>query len=43
VLIGETSTAVPLICVDIDKALVASAQRQYPCYVRELEMRADVA
>jgi N-carbamoylputrescine amidase len=35
-LIGETSEAVPLFCVDIDEALVAEAQRQFPCYVGEL-------
>ena len=37
-LIGETSDAVPWIYVDVDKALVAEAQRNYPCYVREIEM-----
>ena len=36
-LIGETSEAVPLFCVDIDEALVAEAQNRFPCYVRELE------
>jgi N-carbamoylputrescine amidase len=36
-LIGETSEAVPFLNVDIDKALVAEAQRNYPCYVREIE------
>jgi predicted amidohydrolase len=41
-LICETSDAVPLICVDIDKSLVAEAQRNYPCYVRELETPASV-
>lgn len=35
-LIGETSEAVPLFCVDIDLALVVEAQRQFPCYVPEL-------
>jgi N-carbamoylputrescine amidase len=37
-LLGETSDAVPLFCVDIDKTLVADAQRNYPCYLRELEI-----
>jgi N-carbamoylputrescine amidase len=35
-LIGETSEAVPFLSVDIDKRRVAEAQRNYPCYVREL-------
>jgi N-carbamoylputrescine amidase len=35
-LIGETSDSVPLITIEIDKAAVAEAQRNYPCYVREL-------
>jgi N-carbamoylputrescine amidase len=35
-LLGETSDAVPLLCVDIDAALVADVQTQYPCYVAEL-------
>jgi N-carbamoylputrescine amidase len=35
-LMGETSEAVPLVCVDIDQALVVEAQRQFPCYVHEL-------
>jgi N-carbamoylputrescine amidase len=37
-LIGETSNSVPLISVDVDKGLVAEAQRNYPCYVREIEI-----
>jgi N-carbamoylputrescine amidase len=37
-LIGETSNSVPFINVDVDKALVAEAQRNYPCYVREIEI-----
>jgi N-carbamoylputrescine amidase len=36
-LLGMTSKATPLLCVDIDKAHVAHAQRNYPCNVRELE------
>jgi N-carbamoylputrescine amidase len=36
-LIGETSHSVPVFCVEIDKALVVEAQRNYPCYVREIE------
>lgn len=36
--LGETTEAVPVISVDIDKALVADAQRNYPCYVRELDV-----
>jgi len=36
-LIGETSEAVPLICVDVDQALVAEAQNRFPCYVPELK------
>jgi N-carbamoylputrescine amidase len=35
-LIGETSENQPLFCVEIDKGLVAEAQRGYPCNVREL-------
>ena len=35
-LIGETSENQPLFCVEIDQALVAEAQRGYPCNVREL-------
>ena len=35
-LLGETSANSPLICVNIDPALVEEAQRSYPCYVREL-------
>jgi N-carbamoylputrescine amidase len=35
-LIGETSEAVPFLCVDIDRQLVAETQRKYPCYLREL-------
>lgn len=37
-LICETTEALPLLCVEIDKALVAEAQRNFPCYVRELEV-----
>jgi N-carbamoylputrescine amidase len=36
-LLGETSDATPLLRVTIDTALVAEAQRSYPCNVRELE------
>jgi N-carbamoylputrescine amidase len=35
--IGETSEAVPVVSIEIDPAQVAEAQRNYPCYVRELE------
>jgi len=42
-LIGETSEAVPFLCVDIDKRRVAEAQRNYPCYVRELPETAPLA
>lgn len=35
-LLGETSEAMPFLCVDIDERRVAEAQRNYPCYVREL-------
>jgi N-carbamoylputrescine amidase len=35
-LLAETSTATPLVTVEIDLARVAEAQRAYPCYVREL-------
>jgi N-carbamoylputrescine amidase len=35
-LICETSETLPFFCVDIDKSLVAEAQRNYPCYVPEL-------
>jgi N-carbamoylputrescine amidase len=35
-LIGETSDALPFFCADIDKSLVAKAQRGYTSYVREL-------
>jgi N-carbamoylputrescine amidase len=35
-LIGETSEHQPMFCLDIDAALVAEAQRGYPCNVREL-------
>ena len=41
-LIGETSESQPFFCVNIDKALVADAQRSYPCYVRELAERCPV-
>jgi N-carbamoylputrescine amidase len=41
-LLGETSGTVPSICVEIDKALVAEAQRNYPCYVRELDVELGV-
>jgi N-carbamoylputrescine amidase len=37
-LLGMTSAAHPLLCVDIDPALVADAQQKYPCYVREIDM-----
>ena len=33
-----TSTERPLLNVSIDLALVADAQRKYPCYVREIDM-----
>jgi len=36
-LLGETSDATPLLRVTLDTALVAEAQRNYPCNVRELE------
>jgi N-carbamoylputrescine amidase len=35
-LLGETSESVPVISVEIDKSAVTEAQRNYPCYVREL-------
>ena len=35
-LLTETTAATPVVSVDIDLALVAEAQRNYPCYVREL-------
>ncbi|HEV7606420.1 MAG TPA: carbon-nitrogen hydrolase family protein [Steroidobacteraceae bacterium] len=35
-LLQETSTATPVVSVNIDLALVADAQRKYPCNVREL-------
>jgi N-carbamoylputrescine amidase len=35
-LLQETSTATPVVSVNIDLALVADAQRRYPCNVREL-------
>jgi N-carbamoylputrescine amidase len=35
-LLGETSEAAPLLCVDIDKLRVAEAQRNYPCNVGEI-------
>jgi N-carbamoylputrescine amidase len=35
-LLCETSDAEPVALVDIDLGQVAEAQRQYPCYVREL-------
>lgn len=37
-LLGMTSTERPLLNVCIDLALVADAQRKYPCYVREIDM-----
>jgi N-carbamoylputrescine amidase len=36
-LLKETTEAAPLLSVDIDMAVVAEAQRNYPCNVRELE------
>jgi N-carbamoylputrescine amidase len=39
-LIGETSDSVPVISVEIHKAAVAEAQRNYPCYVREIGLEA---
>jgi N-carbamoylputrescine amidase len=36
-LLKETSEAAPLLTVDIDLAVVAEAQRNYPCNVREFE------
>lgn len=42
-LIGETSEAVPFLFVDIDMRRVAEAQRNYPCYVRELPEAAQLA
>ncbi|MEO8017787.1 MAG: carbon-nitrogen hydrolase family protein [Pseudomonadota bacterium] len=35
-LLNETSTTAPVVSVNIDLGLVADAQRNYPCYVREL-------
>jgi N-carbamoylputrescine amidase len=35
-LLAETSPVVPIVCVNIDLAKVAHAQRSYPCNVREL-------
>lgn len=35
-LLAETSPVAPVVCVNIDLAQVAEAQRNYPCYVREL-------
>ena len=35
-LLGETSEALPFLCVDIDKQLVVDAQRRYPCNVHEI-------
>jgi N-carbamoylputrescine amidase len=42
-LIGETNESVPVVTVEIDKAAVAEAQRNYPCYVRELPKDAMLA
>jgi predicted amidohydrolase len=36
-LLAETSKATPLLCANIDLELVADAQRNYPCYVREID------
>ena len=36
-LLGETSAARPFLCANIELALVADAQRSYPCYVREMD------
>ena len=36
-LLGETSAARPVLSANIDLALVADAQRNYPCYVREID------
>ena len=36
-LLGETSAARPFLCTNIELALVADAQRNYPCYVREMD------
>jgi N-carbamoylputrescine amidase len=38
ILLGMTSAVHPLLCANIDLALVADAQRKYPCYVREIDM-----
>jgi N-carbamoylputrescine amidase len=35
-LLAETSAGVPIVCVNVDVAQVADAQRDYPCNVREL-------
>jgi len=35
-LLAETSPSNPLVSIDIDLTLVDEAQRNYPCYVREL-------
>jgi len=36
-LVGETTAATPVVSANIDVALVAEAQRSYPCYLRELQ------
>jgi N-carbamoylputrescine amidase len=36
-LLAETTATKPFLCANIDLALVAHAQRNYPCYVREIE------
>ena len=37
-LLGMTSNKQPFLCADIDLALVADAQRKYPCNVREIDV-----
>lgn len=38
-LLAATSSAIPFACVEIDLACVADAQKNYPCYVRELNSK----
>ena len=39
-LLGETSNAMPFLSANIELDLVAEAQHNYPCYVREIPTRA---
>ncbi|QBB71194.1 carbon-nitrogen hydrolase family protein [Pseudolysobacter antarcticus] len=41
-LIAETSSSIPLVCIDIDLARVTDAQQNYPCYVRELKSNSAI-